>query len=205
MKVLNSEGKKEIRSYLISLLKNGDSILTLPSSNWIFEEELCKKVKPSNLIGFEKNPKEWALIQKRSTGYYGDVAFKVFPGGRVLKIIKGDIIESLQTSYELKEKFNFIWVDLCASITPKLITDLLEVFQQQKKARVIAVTLFLQRTLHLELFKDVYGIKNTKEMVGVLCDLLEHYSNYKLKRRIDYLTPQGKGTSSLTTIVFERI
>lgn len=107
-----------ILEYCDALLGDAENIqaLTLPASNFIFENIVAKDAAYKGRV-------EFTCVEKRKEVHHEG---KYIIPTEVVKYIRSDVFAFLD---QCEKKFNFIWLDLCSSLTKNLLGQLGEVVQ----------------------------------------------------------------------------
>jgi hypothetical protein len=184
MSAIDAARKWEVRAHLANLVKDGDAVFNLPGEECLFERTLLHHNKKTITIGVEKNKDIYPTINK------------LYEDGLGTLCLPMDVFKFLENS---SIKFDVIWLDLCSYFTARKFYDSLRLFRESK-ARVFGITFFLKRTQDMDEFKDIYGVKNTKELLNKFIELVNFYTQYKLDKRFDYMS----GSSPMVTLIFKK-
>ena len=178
-----SKNKQKCRDLIakqVSKFKGDVNVFTLPSTNFILEENLSKKSNVS-LYCAENNP----YIYKQQRKHL--ISKQVF-------LKKGDVFDVLNKS---KEQFDVIWLDLCCTIRHDVLNRIIDLVQSNKLKTnsYLNITISVARETHYENMLRFYGAKSLddfrnkvfpnlviqfSESTGKKCKLLSTM-NYKEK------------------------
>lgn len=150
-----SEGKERAREMLLNAvtktfyLKPKAHFLSLPASNFAFEEKIRDKMPQAIIDTVERNPKIYYEGIKKSIQLS-------------IRHYQGDIFDHLAMS---EKKYDCIWLDLCGYKTPSVMNRLIPVVQGNytNKEAIVGLTTMNTREVVLSRQKDHYGISNMNE------------------------------------------
>lgn len=181
---MNTYSKREIRNYLSLLLNTGEKAFTLPSVGMGFEQLIKTQGKEILWTCMEYDSKRFKEI-KNNCWEVG------IPQNNVLF---GNALDYLRTT---SKNFNFVWLDLCSYFTANVFYHSLKC---SLKGDVFACTFFMQRTKDFDLFKKIYKINTTEELLNKWVELVEFYSKKKLVKTFTY---RNGDHCKMTTVVFK--
>ncbi len=187
---INTEGKDKSRLIIYNLVRNykgSKRVLSLPSTNFILENQLLEI--GATLDCYEREKSRFK-IQK-----------KVMKDNRV-KLYNKNVLD-----VDTQNKYCVIWLDLCCSISPRIINRLIEIVQKDiyEDKAYLSITLMGRREVQSQLLQDFYSTSLGNIREEVLPELLTKFAlmvnkDCKLINKHNYI---GEGNAPMSMLTFK--
>ena len=143
----------ELIKDLIELGTKEPKVLSLPSTNFYFEEQLLDRIPNIQINCVEFHPEIYNNVIKSKR--YKEVNKKGF-----ITYKSCDILDHLSFN---PQHYDLIWLDLCCTISPELLYKLISIFQYSlKKNSIIALTLSCSRESNIDNLRKFYKCESNE-------------------------------------------